>query len=415
MAVRSSLHSVGAALLGELLNAEGGEHLGPRVQCAHGHQAEFVGYRAKTITTVLGPVKLRRAYYHCATCGAGVVPEDRALDIVNTSFSPGLRRMMAHVGGQGPFARGRVDIETLAGVKVRAKQIERVSEATGEQIQALANAEQEAVWGGKLVGFPAAIPRLYIAIDGTGVPIVPRELVGLQGKDPQSGKAKTREVKLGCIFSQTECDEEGRAIRDEGSTSYVGAIEPAHAFGRRLYAEAVRRGVQHAKQVVVLGDGAPWIWNLAQEHFPNALEILDVYHAREHLSDLSKALHGAGTSVAKTWWQAHCKLLNAGKIEELIAALARLEPHDEDLRDQVRREIGYFGTNALRMRYAHFRKQGLFIGSGVVEAGCRTVIGQRLKQSGMHWTVRGANQIIALRCCQMSGRWEEFWELRSAA
>lgn len=412
LAIRAAMHQVGAGLLAQLINADGGDYRGPRLACGQAHHAGFVGYRVKHLRTVLGPVAVRRAYYHCATCHAGVIPKDRDRDIVATSFSPGVRRLMGRVGGKEPFGAGRRDLEELAGIRVRTKAVERVTEALGAEVEVVAQAEREAALGGKLVPLQPA-PRLDIAIDATGVPMVPHETAGRPGKD-ETGKAKTREAKLGCLFTQTRLDAQGRPLRDEDSTSYVGAIEPAESFGRRLYAEAVRRGGQRAAQVIVLGDGAPWIWGLAAEHFPGASQIVDLYHAREHLAELGKLLYGPGSAEATSWRMARSADLDAGHVEQVVAALGRLRPRHPEGQEAVRKARSYFETNAERMRYARFWRQGLFVGSGVVEAGCKTIIGFRLKQSGMRWTVRGANAIIALRCAELSGRWEEFWEARAA-
>jgi hypothetical protein len=168
-----------------------------------------------------------------------------------------------------------------------------------------------------------------------------------------------------------------------------------------------------AAQVTVLGDGAPWIWGIAEEHFPGATQIVDLYHAREHLAALGKLFYGPGSAAAKPWVAARTEDLDAGAVERLLAALGRLRPRGEEAQEAIRKAQGDFETNAARMHYAHFRRQGLFVGSGVVEAGCKTVVGLRLKQSGMRWTVQGANAIIALGCCELSGRWEEFWEARA--
>ena len=412
MAIRAAMHLVGGRVLEQLLNADGGGHCGAHTACGQGHPAAFVDYRPKAILTVLAPVTVRRAYSHCDICAGGVIPKDRDLDVVGTSFSPGVRRLMGRVGGKEPFAEGRRDLEELAGLVVPTKAVERVAEALGEQVEAVARREQAAALAGTVVPLHA-VPTLYLAIDATGVPMVPCETVGRPGKDP-TGPARTREAKLGCVFTQTGLDAKGRPVRDEGSTTYVGAIESAEAFGRRLYAEAVRRGVQRAQRVIVLGDGAPWIWGLAGEHFPGAIQIVDLYHAREHLAALGKLLYGPPRATAAAWVAARWTDLDTGAIEPLVVALGRLRPRAEDARDAVRKAKAYFDTNAPRMRYAQFRGQGLFVGSGVVEAGCKTVIGHRLKQSGMRWTVRGANAILALRCAERSGRWEEFWEARAA-
>lgn len=196
-------------------------------------------------------------------------------------------------------------------------------------------------------------------------------------------------------------------MRDPSSSSYVAAIEPAEAIGARLYAEAMRRGLEQAGRAVVIGDGAPWIWALAEEHFPGAVQILDVYHARERVWEVAKAAYEKSPAQAADWAAECCSRLESGQLQQAIASMSRLNPAGAEAQEAVRKGIGYMTENASRMRYQEFRRQGLFIGSGVVEAGCKTVVAQRLKRSGMRWTVRGANSIIALRCCQLSGRWED--------
>jgi hypothetical protein len=413
MAIRAASHRIGGSLLEKLLNADGKGYRGISAACGKGHSARFVEHRAKELITVLSPINVSRAYYHCDVCGEGVIPKDVALDIVETGFSPGVRRMMGQVGGKEAFEDGQKDLEVLAGVLVTTKAVERVSEATGSQIELQNQWEQRQILSGKVVPFrsPAVIPKMYIAIDGTGVPVVKRETQGRKGKN---GDARTREAKLGCVFTQTTVDSEGYPVREEDSTSYVGAIEKADLFGGRIYAEAVRRGLNRAQEVTVLGDGAKWIWGIADEHFPGATPIVDLYHAREHLATVAKLVHGSTSNKStQEWLSARRDELDAGDVQNIIAALRRLRPSDKAIRKGVKTEMEYFRRNAKRMRYAEFRGRGLFVGSGVVEAGCKTIIGQRLKLSGMHWTVKGANAIIALRCCQMSNRWEEFWESRA--
>jgi len=414
MAIRSSFHRMGGSLLEKLLNSDGGGYRGRGIECRAGHTAEFVDYRNKHLVTVLSPIELERAYYYCETCREGWVPKDADLDIVGTSLSPGVRRMIGQVGGKEAFNDGRKDLEALAGIEVTTKAVERVSESVGEQIEKQSQQEREQVLSGKIIPFvgKSEIPMLYVAIDGSGVPVVARETEGRKGKD-EAGKAKTREAKLGCVFTQTAVDEKGYAVRDEGSTTYVGAIETAEVFGGRIYTEAVRRGLRRAKKVSILGDGAKWIWGIAEEHFPGATQIVDLYHAREHLAGLSKLVYGTKSPKCREWFSARRDEMDKGDIKEMVAAINRLRPKEEAVRDIAEKEAEYFNGNAARMRYAEFRSQGLFVGSGVVEAGCKTIFGQRLKLSGMHWTVRGANAIIALRCCQLSGRWEEFWESRA--
>jgi len=257
-----------------------------RIDCGKGHRARLVAVRSKLLTTVLGQIQIGRAYYYCAQCGQGVIPKDRELDIVNTSLSPGVRRMIGLVGWKEPFNEGRADLQELAGVCVSTKAVERASEAIGEDIEASAKPDRELVVSGKIVALERKrnpIVRMYIAMDGTGVPVLPSETVGRKGKD-ETGEAKTREARLGCVFTQTRIDDSGEPVRDGDSTTYVGAIESAEEFGPRIYAEAVRRGVRDAGEAVVLGDGAPWIWTIADMHFYGAIQILDLYHALDHVT-----------------------------------------------------------------------------------------------------------------------------------
>lgn len=414
MAIRSAMHKAGGVCLGQVVNADGGGYRGATIGCGQGHEGEFIDYRQKQLLTVLGQVTVRRAYYYCGSCQRGLIPKDRELDIMGSSFSPGVRRMMGHVGAKEPFVEGSKDLGKLAGIKVQTKAVERVAEAIGTQIEAVSRREQAQAIADQVVVPLKSAPKFYVSYDATGVPVTGREREGRSGKGA-NGEAHTREAKLGCVFTQTTMDEKGYPVRDEAATSYVGGIETAETFGWRIYAEALRRGLRRAAQVIVIGDGAPWIWNIAEEHFPGAVQIVDLYHAREHLSDLSKSVYGAETVQAKQWCAARRNELDQGAVEAVLTSMRRLRPKALPAKEAVRKEINYFAANRERMRYAKFRATGLFVGSGVIEAGCRTIVGQRLKESGMYWSVRGANAIIALRCAELSGRLEDFWAARAAS
>jgi hypothetical protein len=248
---------------------------------------------------------------------------------------------------------------------------------------------------------------LYIAVDGTGVPMVPAAVTGRAGKAPD-GRARTREVKLACLFTQTTVDEAGRPVRDPDSTSYLGSFAPAAEFATQVHAEARRRGADHIRQLVVLGDGAPWIWNLATAILPEATPIVDLYHAREHLHALAAGLTDALGAHQPDWLTARLADLDAGDIETLVTETNRLAP-THDAAHETAKALAYFKTNAHRMRYAYFRQCGMFVGSGAVEAGCKAIIGQRLKLSGMRWNIPGATGILTLRCQEASGRWDQIW------
>ncbi len=411
MAIRAALHRAGAAVLEALLAAQG--ECPRQVPCGCGQQAHYHGRRPKRLLTVLGQVETERPYYVCPACHQGQSPRDQELDVEGTEYSPGVRRMMAVVGSETSFEQGREQLALLAGLEVTAKAVERQAEAIGAEIAAQ---EQERIQQGLQLELPEVagpeIPVLYVEMDGTGVPMVASETEGRAGK--QSEQARTREVKLGCVFTQTTRGAKGRPVREEGSTTYTGGIETAEAFGRRLYVEAHRRGWNRAKKKVVIGDGALWIWNLTEEHFPGAVQIVDLFHARQHLWELSGKLWPTDERRRRRWTRKRQKQLDGGRIESLVRDLRSLSPTTPEAAERVRHEADYFAVNAERMRYPALRRQHLFVGSGVVEAGCKVIIGSRLKRSGMFWKVRGANAIIALRCNRLSGEFEEYWESRHA-
>jgi len=412
LAIRTAMIQLGGSLLGQLLAAEPG-HRGPRIDCGQGHCAEFVGYRDKHLDTVLGRITLRRAYYHCAQCQRGIVPRDDDLGVTHASLSPGLRKMVARAAAAEPFATAAGLLAELAGIELTDKRIERSAETDGAAVAHRIAAEAPAIARGKVAVLPAPADRaqrpdkLYLAIDGTGVPMVPAATTGRTGKSAD-GRAHTREVKLACLFTQTRVDDDARPMRDENSTSYLASFAPADQFATLVAAEARRRGADDIRQLVVLGDGAPWIWNLATAILPEATPIVDIYHAREHLHDLTATLAPLLGDQRDDWLTARRADLDAGDIETLVAETTRLPLDDNTARDTTK-ALAYFKTNAHRMRYRYFRELGLFIGSGVVEAGCKSVIGQRLKLSGMRWNIPGATGILTLRCEQASNRFERIW------
>ena len=413
MATRHGVHQAGTAVLRNILASAPDHAAEDRCDC--GHQARYHDTRSRRLLTAVGEVEVQRAWYGCSHCHRGHSPRDRELDIEGTEMSPAVRRMMAVVGSQTSFEQGREQLALLAGIAVNAKAVERQAEAIGSDIEVRGQTE---IKRAKQLELPAvcapAVPILYIEMDGTGVPVVKAETEGRAGK-VEGQPAHTREVKLGCVFTQTATDGDNRPVRDEQSTSYVAAIETAERFGLRLYTEAWRRGWSRAAKKVVIGDGALWIWNLADQHFPGAMQIVDLYHARQHLWELAAQLFPGQEKVRRRWLARCLNRLEKGRIEALVKILRQFPPATADLSNLMTNDADYFERNADRMRYPQFRRQGLFIGSGVVEAGCKTVIGARLKRSGMFWTVRGANAIIALRCCRLSRRFEDYWADRSAA
>jgi hypothetical protein len=357
--------------------------------------------RSKDIQTLFGPIAVSRNYFYQPETQTGRFPLDQALGLVH-SFSPALVRLAARAAAKEGYESASQDLLAQAGVRLEGRQIQRLVNLSAPAMAA--QLEQ----GNHLKAEP--IPILYAEVDGTGVPMVDEELAGRPGKQ-EDGSAKTREVKLGAIFTQTKTDEEGLPVRDHASTTYVGSFEGATEFGSRIRAEGLRRGLARASQVVFIGDGAAWIWELARVNFPAAIFILDLYHALERLHALSAELYGEdspwATRMAHTW----TAMLKNDQVGEVIAAARRrrqdLGPPAEDL---LEKQIAYFEHHQDKMRYKTYRQQGLFYGSGVIEGGCKSVIGQRLKESGMFWTEPGATSVLHLRLALKSNRWDECWD-----
>jgi hypothetical protein len=403
--LRAGLLKLGGSMLGQVLAADRG-HRGPRLRCGNGHEAVFTGYRDKSFDTALGLVTVTRAWYHCARCGHGLAPRDAELGVAGQSLSPGLAAMTDRAASAVPFAQAARLLDELAGVRLTAKRAERAAEASGAAVAAAGRQRARLTAARKLVPLPPApLPdKLYAVIDGTGVPVTARETAGRQGKG-EDGRARTREVKLAVFFTQDKLDKNGYPVRDRESTSVIATFEPASMFADLVKAEGIRRGADHVRQFTIIGDGAPWIWNVATAKFPEATQIVDLFHAREHLHDLTRKLEFMLLDHRDQWLAARLEDLDYGYIDGITAA-TRKYPLEGIKKNEIETALGYFETNAPRMRYHWFRQCGLFVGSGVVEAGCKTIIGQRLKQSGMHWTVGGADAIIALRCREASSQWE---------
>jgi hypothetical protein len=314
--------------------------------------------------------------------------------------------LVSRAAAREGFEAASDDLKELAGIQVDGRQIQRMVAVSGPKITA-----QLKLTGPEVEAKP--MPVCYVEADGTGIPMVAKELEGRKGKQVD-GTAKTREVKLGCIFSQTKTDEKGQPMRDYQSTSYVGTLESVETFAPLLREEARRRGLGKAQKIVFIGDGAAWIWELARTHFPLAILILDFYHMMEYLYELSQLLYGKDTPWAGRMKDKWKEQMEKDEVQAVIDAMkkraAQLGETCTDTAQKIEEKIGYLENNKDRMKYGTFRQQGLFYGSGVVEAGCRAVIGKRLKQSGMFWSQSGAENILALRCALLGNRWDECWD-----
>ena len=398
-----------------------GTHASARTSCPHpdhadpGRAARLVARRTKTVRTLLGTMEVSRGYYHCQACKRGFAPLDDRLGIVGTSLSPGLARAAALAGAEMPYATSFAFIATVTGLDLASTStLARTTRAQGGRARVLIAAGHAAAGPGPVpAAYTGGPDRCYIVLDGTGAPMLPSECADRPGKDPDinGGKAGTREVKIGCLFTQTETDPDtGDPVQDPGSATYISTFEPATAFGDQVKAEYWRRGFDQIRQPIVLGDGASWIWGIAERHFPQATQILDYYHAREHLADLSKLLTPVLEDPAG-FEQALADQLDLGHTDQIATAVdvLNLDQAAPELAKPAATEVGYFTGNHHRMQYADFRANGYYIGSGHVESACNTIVKQRAKRAGMHWTIHGLDPILAIRTLTQSNRAKLLW------
>jgi hypothetical protein len=349
---------------------------------------------------LFGHFELTRDYYYHPSKSQGRYPADAALGLEG-AYTPALARLICLEGAdESSYEKASSHLQETGGMSVSGRQIQRVVQRVGAAAVAWQKRES-----------PPRVcdaPVMYVSADGTGVPMRRRELEGRAGKQPD-GSAKTRQVYLGCVFTQHQTDEEGHPIRDFASTSYVSSLDGVEDFGLWLRREALRRGMGGAKKVVLLIDGASGLEKMGKDYFPGELQIVDFYHGLEHLEEVLKLLWEKTDPQFKKHRQRWIKSLLKDGVERIIAQARRLATARPNAAE-IEKALGYFERNQERMRYGSFRRQGYFIGSGVIEAGCKTVVGSRCKQSGMFWSTPGAEHVLAFRCIHHSHRTAAFWK-----
>lgn len=397
--VRSALFKSANQLVGWLLQAAA-----DRIDAAYQPKPGQVRKDRETVGVqgIFGHFALSRDYYYHEGKKQGHHPVDAALGL-EVGYTPALAKLLCLEGADEPtYLKAQRHLEQTGGITVSARQIQRVVQRIGSDAQRWQ--ERPAHPG----SCDASI--MYVSADGTGVPMVPEELEGRRGKQAD-GTSKTRQVYLGCVFTQHRVDEKGHPVRDWESTTYVSSFQPIDEFGPCLRQEALRRGMGSVGKVVLLIDGAIGLENMGKQNFKDCVQIVDFYHAMEHAGTVLQALIGKDHPDYKKRQRHWAKRLLQDKVQALIEQ-TRQECAGEPRAAAVEEALGYFVRNVERMQYGTFRAAGYFIGSGVVEAGCKTVIGGRCKQSGMFWSKTGAENILALRCLNGSRRLDEFWKDR---
>jgi len=398
--VRAAIFKSANALVGWLL-----QETANRIDTAYRPKPgqQYKGRVSTQIDSMFGSFVLQRDYYYHEGKKQGLYPADAALGL-ERGHTPALTRLICLEGAdETSYQKAEQHLAETGGIHVCARQIQRMVQQVGAAAQQWQ--QREAQPGG------SAVPIMYVSADSTGVPMRKEELVGRAGKQAD-GSAKTRMAYLGCVFTQHKTDEEGHPVRDYESTTYVSSFSPIEEFGPCLRQEAIRRGLGAAKQVVLLIDGAEGLANMGRLCFPGTTQIVDFYHALEHAGRVLLALLGSKEHPEYrsrlAYW---AKRLLQDKVHQLITQ-TRAECAGKPQAGAVEKELGYFVNNIDRMQYETFRTKGFFIGSGVIEAGCKTVIGSRCKQSGMFWGKPGAENVLALRCIHTSRRLGAFWKDR---
>jgi len=395
---QEAMKQVGQRFLQLLVEVCRPEERPATIPCRCGGTAEFERHREGTGLTTVGQIAVTRAYYLCAECHEGTYPLDERLGVCAGGLSAALQEALALIGIHLPFEIASEVFERLTRVSISDNGVRESTERIGQERLEAEQAMVEAAWDPACFELPEGPEdppeRLYGSIDGTSV----RTAEGW--REPKLGSWYTTDKPADRPLPE-EWEPRAEAI------TYYGDIQEAEAFGRLVYLTGRQRGAHRAEELVFVADGAKWIWNLVEEHFPHAVQIVDWYHATEYIWDVAHAAHGEGSDRAQEWAAARLDELWHGDFEDVLRAFrAHVTPEWDD--DPARQAINYYQNNRHRMRYPEFRDQGYQIGSGTIESGCKRVIGARLKQAGMTWTVDGARRVIKARALHLSGEWDDF-------
>ena len=390
---------------------------GPRQPCPQcGGTARFVGYRSRWLRTLCGDQQVARAYYHCAACHHGHLPWDQQAGLNERIFSPAVKALVVECCAQLTHREVETLLARVLGLPVEESSQQEVVGEVATRLRATEAAEIEACF--ERLELPTAVPLPGVPSSASASSRPVRLYIGIDAAKAHTG-GSWHDVKCAVLYygvppAGESCRATGLWDR-AGPKRYLARQEAVAAFGQRLYVAAVAAGLATAQEVVVLGDGAEWIWNLATEHFHGATQILDFYHAAEHIWQLVPVLYGEGSPQGKRWAEAQCRQLKEQGPSGLLRALARRKPTSSAAREAVRGALSYFRSHRRRMDYPRFRARGMMIGSGPVEAACKVVVGQRLKGAGMRWSEAGADAMLAARTAVLNGQYEQIATYARAA
>jgi len=407
------VQQVGRVILGGLMErvAAAHDHLLPRpARCPGCHGALKRRERPRDLVGLVGDYTLRRAYYWCAACTRGAAPLDAALGLGPGEVSPGLARVVARAAVDATFTPAAEQVQEALGATLSDETARRLAERIGAAAEAqtqaaIARAQQgQLVWTEDEVQCAEDTTILAVEVDGVLVH---------QG----AGWHEMKVATVAPLGPEVYTDPESKRTHLAwGPASYGVGAEEAEDCWWRVYVEARRRGLgtPAVRTVVVLADGARWIWDRARAFLGlpgvEVGEIADIYHAYGYLWAVGHALHGAGSLRAAAWVEPLTDQLYQHGAAPVLTALAALTPTTEEAVQAIDDARTYFTRNAARMDYPRFVARQLPIGSGAVESSCKCVVEARLKQAGMRWGVPGSQAIASLRAVHRSGRWAAFWQ-----
>ena len=382
--------------------------------CPHcGAAARFKGYRGRSAVSLVGGIRIERAYYHCKHCRRGILPSEPAWGLNSGDFTPAAEEVVCMAGILGSFADAADDVlQRLAGLRISESSVQRHTEAVGRDVGDRLNAGQMFGpvkpwnWHRDAEGKTCAA----ISLDATGVP-------------QQGAGASAADCKMATVAMIYNPIPEGRdrwsgsnATRPRGQARYLATLHGSAGLGEPLLRQAAQVGLGRAERVIALSDGGVGLEDWLRSHFPRVeAVILDFYHASEYLAALAKAWHGPSSEAAESLHRRWAHRLKHEGGQAMLDELRALElPPRETLHETWRTTLTYFVNQVHRMDYPSYVAKGWQIGSGPVEAACKLVIGQRLKGTGMRWSRPGSEGVAHLRALFLSerGQWTDYWTHR---
>lgn len=392
-AVLTRLKPLGNALLAGLCHLYAPHYPAATVACSCGGEAVYQRQRTGECKTLLGTLQLKRAYYLCAQCHHGFCPLDQQLGFCAGSISEGLDELLALLGCQFSFAHSAELVARLSLVEVSANRCRKSTETLGQRVAAAEEEQRQRVWeqpsAYQAPTCATPLDPLYISADGVTVP---------------TRETGWREQCVGAVYTAKHSR---HALRSQ-QISYVTDLGSRSCFSQQLWLEAQRRGLPQAQRTVFIGDGAQWLWEMAHDLFPEALQILDWYHASTYVWAVAHEVHPTDATAAKQWAETHLALLAHSQTDQLLIQLETLAAS----LPAAHTALTYLTNNRSRLDYARYRQLGLQIGSGTIESACNHLIGARLKQAGMRWNLANARALGKLRARLKSNRWAETAALR---